>query len=373
MRLVHLPRASWRFGVALALALALAIAPDVAWRLASPRTLEVVIVDKTVPFLDYREHTAIPWLLHAMKITNRAGAFLDPARDYIGFDPATKMGRDLAEADVSSADVLVVTDTYGVYAGDYERSGDQAALDRSPKIYGGVSDDEAHVIEAFVGRGGMVLGEFNTFASPTADAARARLEHLFGVQWTNWVARYWPDLQDRTEVPRWVGRLYEHVTGHRFDLRGGGLVFVRADSDIVVLRDKEDLRAGVVSQVRTPGGAVFDFPERGAFRYWMDVIEATASEVLFEHVVDATPQGEKKLADHGLPRRFPAVTRRWEAWYFAGDFVDNSIELGSPERALLLPLRRFGAGCGGGAEQSFFWGWYAPIVSRLLASRALSR
>jgi hypothetical protein len=66
------------------------------------------------------------------------------------------------------------------------------------------------------------------------------------------------------------------------------------------------------------------------------------------------------------------VTRRWEAWYFAGDFVDSTIELGNPEREGLLPLRRVAAGCGGATDEKFFWGWYAPIVSRLLAARARS-
>jgi hypothetical protein len=368
--MVHLSPVSLRIGAVVVALFAAAAAPYVAWRLETPKTLDVVIVDKTVPFRNYREHTAVPWILHAMKIKGKEGRFLDPALDYIGFDPEARKGHDLTEEDLAGADVLVVTDTYGVYAGDYERPGDQAALERSPKIYGGVTDDEARVIDAFAARGGMVLGEFNTFASPTADAARARLEALFGVRWTSWVARYWPDLQDRNEVPRWVGQVYEHVTGHRFDLRGGGLVFVRSDTDIVVLRDGDDLRAGVVSQERTPGGAVFDFPLRGAFWYWMDVVEATGSEVLYEHVVDTTAAGEKKLSAHGLPRRFPAVTRRWEAWYLAGDFVDNAIDLGSPERAWVLPFRRATVGCGGAADEGFFWGWYAPIVSRLLAARA---
>jgi hypothetical protein len=350
---------------------ALIVAPYAAWRLQTPRTLEVVIVDKTAPFRNYREHAAIPWLLHAMKIKSATGNFLDPERDYIGFDPVTRRGHDLTGEDLAYADVLIVTDTYGVYVGDYERPGDQAALERSPKIYGGFTDDEARAVEAFATRGGMVLGEFNAFASPTVERARARLESLFGVRWTKWVARYWPNLRDANEVPQWLGHIYERVHGHPFDLTGGGLVFVREDSDIVVLRDGEDLHAGVVSQVRTPGGAVFDFPERGAFWYWMDVVETTGSEVLYEHVVDTTPAGEKKLAEHGLSRRFPAVTRRWDAWYFAGDFVDNTIDLGYPERAWLLTLRRARVGCGGApADEGFFWGWYAPIVSRLLASRA---
>jgi hypothetical protein len=356
--------------LAVAFVSAVAVTPQIGWRLMAARTLDVVIVDKTVPFANYREHTAIPWLLHAMKINSAAGGFLDPTRDYVGYDPTTKKGHDLTEGDLSSADVLVVTDTYGVYVGDYARPGERAALDRSQKIYGGLSEDEARVIETFASRGGMVLGEFNTFASPTAPAARARLEALFGVRWKSWVARYWPDLQDRNEVPAWVGRLYERVTGQRFDLRGGGLVFIREDSDIVVLRDNEDLGAGIVSQERTPGGAVFDFPKRGSFRYWLDVVDAMASEVLYEHVVDATPAGEGKLAAHGLSRRFPAVTRRWDTWYFAGDFVDSAIDLGSPERAWLLPFRQATAAWGSRSDEGFFWGWYAPIVSRLLASRA---
>jgi hypothetical protein len=367
---VKAPSVSLRIAWVMVGLLTLAFAPYLAWRVVPSRTLEVVIVDKTVPFHNYREHTAVPWLLHTMKIKNAAGRFLDPARDYIGFDPAAKKGHDLTDENLASADVLVVTDTYGVYVGDYERPGEQAALERSPKIYGGFSDDEARVIEAFAARGGMVLGEFNTFASPTTEAARARLEAIFGVRWTGWVARYWPDLQDRNEVPQWIGRVYERVTGHRFEMRGGGLVVVRADSDIVVLRDDEDLRAGIVSQTRTSGGAAFDFPERGAFSYWMDIVDATASEVLYDHVVEATPAGEQKLVAHGLSRRFPAVTRRWEAWYFAGDFVDNAIDLGSPERAWVLPMRRAMVGCGAAGDESFFWGWYAPIVSRLLASRA---
>jgi hypothetical protein len=128
-----------------------------------------------------------------------------------------------------------------------------------------------------------------------------------------------------------------------------------------------------VSQERTAGGALFGFPERGVFADWMDVVESTGSEVIYHHVVDATPAGGSKLAAHGLAARFPAVTRRWNAWYFAGDFDAGSLDLGNPERAWLIPFRRAMAGYvggGGQARAAFFWGWYAPIVSRLLSSRA---
>lgn len=352
--------------------LALLASPWLAWRAQAGRTMNVVVVDKTVPFEDYREHAAIPWILHAMKIRQPGGDFLEPSRDYVGFDPKTRTGGELTDAHLASADALVITDTYGVYVGDYEKPGDQAALERSPKIYGGLSDAEAHAIASFWDAGGLVIAEFNTFASPTPRSARETLEHVFGVRWTRWVARYWPNLQDAEEVPRWVGRVWERVTHSPFDMKGGGLVFVREDEDIVVLLDGEDLNDDIVRQVRTPRGASFDLPPSGGFWFWMDVVEATDGEVLYEHVVDATSAGAQKLVKHGLRTRFPALTKHGDAWYFAGDFVDTALDLGSPERYGLLPWRARTSGCGGGStvDQGFFWSFYAPIVERLFSSRA---
>jgi hypothetical protein len=352
--------------------IAFALGPHVGWWLTRSRSLKVVIVDKTVPFRNYREHAAIPWILHAMKVRAASGGFLDPAHDYLGFDPATRTGHDVTDGDLASADTLVVTDTYGVYAGDYENPDEHAALERSEKIYGGLSYAEATTIEAFSARGGMVVAEFNTFASPTESAARTRLEGLFGVRWTRWVVRHWPDLQDANEVPRWVGATYARVYHASFEVTGAGLVFVHEDGDIVVLRDGEDLDPEVLTQERTPTGAEFGLPERGAFRYWIDVIEPNGADVLYEHVVHTTSAGNDKLAAHGLSPRFPALTRRGASYYFAGDFADSSLDLGSPERAWLLGYRRARAnGCGsGGRDESSFWGFYVPILERLLASRA---
>ena len=361
-----------RIAVLVGVILAVLLGPHIGWWLIRSRSLHVVIVDKTVPFRNYREHAAIPWILHAMKVRAPSGDFLDPAHDYLGFDPETKTGHDVTDRDLASADTLVVTDTYGVYAGDYELPDEHAALERSAKIYGGLTYAEATAIDAFAARGGLVLAEFNTFASPTESAARSRLEGLFGLRWTRWVVRYWTDLQDANEVPRWVGATYERVYHAPFGLTGAGLVFVHEDGDIVVLRDKDDLDTDVLTQERTPTGAEFGLPERGAFRYWIDVLENNGADVLYDHVIHATPAGQDKLAAHGLPLRFPAVTRRGVAYYFAGDFADSGVELGSPERAWLLGYRRARAnGCGGpGRDESSFWGFYVPIVERLLASRA---
>ncbi|MBK6695723.1 MAG: hypothetical protein IPG50_26460 [Myxococcales bacterium] len=345
--------------------------PHIAWRLLPARTLAVVVVDKTVPFKKYREHAAIPWLLHAMKVRDKAGAFLDPARDYVGFDPESKKGHDLTAAHLDGADALVIADTYGVYVGDYEKPGDIAALERSPKIYGGFTGEEAAAIEAFAAQGHLIIGEFNTFASPTDDRVRARLEDVFGARWTKWVGRYWPKLEDENEVPRWVARVYERLEKKPFLFRGGGFVLVREDAEIIVLEEGKDLGPAVVEQRRTPAGAELGLPERGGFWFWMDIVEARGSEVLFEHVLDVTPTGKEKLDVHRVPARFPALVRKKSVYYLAGDFVDTALELGDPERAGLLPYRRRALGWGGGtsSDEAFFWGFYAPIVTQLFTSR----
>lgn len=363
--------ARWlRLAAALLLIGLVALGPRLAWHLEASRKLDVVVVDKTVPFEKYREHAAVPWLLHTLKIEPRAGGFLDPTRDYVGYDPRARQGATLTDAHLARADALVVADTYGVYAGDYERPGDVAALERSPKLYGGLDEDEAAVIERFAGRGGLVVGEFNTFASPTEDAARARLERVFHLRWTRWVARYWPALEDPSEVPRWVGRVYTRVTGKAFDLTGPGLVFVRDDEDMVVL-GAEDLGAEVVTQERTAAGDRLGLPPGGSFRYWMDVVANEGGEVLYEHVVDVTAVGRARLAQHGLAPRFPALVKHDDVYYFAGDFVDTAVDLGDPERAGLVPLRRrTGCGTGDGDAPPYFWSFYVPTLAAILEARA---
>ena len=363
-------RASLRVVLFALLLALLLLTPHVLWRLRAGRQLEVVIVDKTVPFRQYREHAALPWLLHALKLQGKSGRFLDAAHDYLGFDPSTHTGTDLSPADLLGVDALLIADTYGVYHGDYGRDGEQAALERSPLIYGGMTDDEASAVERFANKGGLVIGEFNTFASPTEDAPRSRLERVFGAHWTRWVGRYWPNLRDRNEVPPWVAESWQKLTQTPFNMSGPGLVLVRDDNAIVVLRGGEDLGENVLTQERTRAGEIAGLPPSASFRFWFDVLVPDDGEVLCEHVIDVTPSGAAKLAAQHLPSRFPAVVRRGTAWYLAGDFVDSAIELGTPELAGLLTWKSYLARVGGVPEERFFWGWYAPLVGKLLNDRA---
>jgi hypothetical protein len=339
--------------------------PHLAWLARANRRARVIIVDKTVPFANYREHAALPWLLHALKIVGPTGRYYEEGRDYIGYDPIHHRGRELTPADLDAADCLFVADTYGVYVGDYTRPGDVAALERSPEIYGGLTQDEAQAIDAYARRGGLTVAEFNTFASPTEAAPRATLESLFGLRWTHWVARYWEDLGNDEEVPQWLRRDYMRRYGAPLEHQGAALVFVREDEDIVVLRPGVDLKPDVLLLERTSAGDA-TWPVGARYVYWLDVVEATTAAVVYEYEVAATDAGARSLGEHGLGVRFPAVLHGVEnAWYFAGDFIDTATEMGDPERAGLLAWRRATRGAVG-AEGSVLWGFYFPIFEALL-------
>src|SRR5688572_27557019 len=267
----------------LAVLFALFVLPKIVWWVWFLRTLNVVIVDKTVPFEKYREHEIFFWLLEAWKIASSSDRFLDPASDYVGYDPIAKRGTDLDGSKLMQADLLFIADTYGVYVGDYEVPGDVAALERSPKIYGGLSDQEASSIEAFLGRSCTVIAEFNTFASPTSESARKRMEAAFGVRWTDWVARYWPNVRDPNEVPPWVGKVYERVFHKPFEITGPAMIFVKNDVDMVVLQPSLHFEGDEISTMRRTDAAPSELPRSGSFYFWLDVVEPIDAEVLYEH------------------------------------------------------------------------------------------
>lgn len=370
-----LKRIAILIGIVLSIVIILQL-PHIVWLMRPRHGAAIVIVDKTVPFPKYREHSFLPWFFRSLKIADPQGRFINEAYDYIGYDPINRTGYDVLARDLADADALFITDTYGVYEGDYQSPEQVAALERSPRIYGGMSELEADAVELFSRAGKLVIGEFNTFASPTADAPRAMLEMTFGVRWTRWVARYWPDMQDEREVPKWVGRTYQRVYGQPLTVRGAAFVFVRDDQDIVVLKAGEHLQAEPITIERTGDATdLAGLPQSSSYRYWLDIVTPARADVVYEHVLHLTEDGERVAKAHDIPLRFPALSRRKgrQTYYFAGDFVDASADRGDPERAGLLTWRRWTVSLGPFAQEQYLWAWYAPIVESLLTPRLRSR
>lgn len=372
--------------------LALGLLILVPWGLHEARTrfpLRVVVVDKTVPFRNWLEHRSLFWLMEHLGIVRPDGEPYDGAIDYLGAYPPDKPGdppertRNLEPGDLAGADLLYFADTYGVYEEDLA-SGErmEAALERSPRIYGGTTMAEAAAARSFVERGGTAIAEFNVLGSPTEPEARAALEDLFGVRWTHWIGRYFTRLENRDEVPGWLRRVYEREWKVPWAFEGPGYVLTRDDRYVEVLRVGEESGwiALTIERDAPHDPALREAKGKVPYPYWFDVVEpAGGSEVLASFQWSLTEAGSERLRARGLPSRFPAVVRvrrqgaGGTTYYFAGDFADNPLREGRVPFAGYLAFRSWFEGAKlAPSEEAFFWRFYAPMLEAVLreASRA---
>ncbi len=366
----------------LALAAALALGPRGLHALRPQRSLAIVVLDKTVPFPTYVEHRSLFWLLDHLKIVRPGGGRYDPSRDYLGAFPGPRPGDrpsrtvDLTEEAARAADLLYLADTYGVYEDDLE-SGPamRAALERSPKVYGGLSLAEAEAAVRAVARGTTLVAEFNTLGSPTAPPARTALETALGVHWTRWMGRYFSRLEDRDEVPEWLRRDWEREWSARWEFTGPGYVLLRDDTHCEVLlpgRHVEEVGL-TIERERPVDRLLAEAGDGTSYPYWFDLVEARpGTEVLASFSWHLTDAGRGRLERRGLPARFPAVTRKRSpsggaAYYFAGDFADNPLERPPVPLAGYLRARRALERIKiAPSEGAFYWRFYAPMMTRLL-------
>ena len=365
-------------GPLLALAALLAV-PWGCYRLRARRTVEIVVVDKTVPFANRIEHRSLYWILEHLKVVDRRGAAYDRDVSYLGAFPGPVPGdrpqrtSDLDRASALSADLLYLVDTYGVYEEDLASGAEmKAALERSPRIYGGLAPAEAEAAALAADAGKVVLVEFNTFASPTSAVARERMERLLGVRWTRWIGRFFPRLEARDEVPQWMRDDYEREWGQPWEFRGAGYVLMRDDAACEVLQVGYHVEPqGLTLERERPIDALLESSHDGvAYPFWFDVVTLEGgSTALASYEWHVRPAGRERLEARGLPARFPAVVRapRGEAYYFAGDFADNPM----PDHA--VPFAGYPALMGwlesiklAPSERSFYWRFYVPLMTRVI-------
>lgn len=368
---------------------ALVLVPRALYAFRDRTPLRVVVLDKTVPFRLWLEHRSLFWAMRALGVVRPDGAPYAWETDYLGAHPPPKPGdppertRDLAPEDVRGADLVYLADTYGVYRDDL-KSGEKmlAALERSPKVYGGLEGAEARAAEDYARGGGLLVSEFNTLASPTADEPREILERTLGVRWTHWIGRFFPELDSVDEVPQWMRRNYEREWKRPWEFTGPGYVLCWEDAHVEVLRVGPEVSARGLRLDRAPSA---DTTLEGAadgilYPYWFDVVErAPDAELLATFTWRPTDAGRERLKARGLPETFPAVTvRRYDgggrAFYFAGDFADNPLETAEVPFVGYPAFRRWIEAIKvAPSENAFYWRFYVPLVDRLVRDAAARR
>lgn len=350
------------------------------WLLAPKPDLRILVVDKTVPHTDYREHRSLFWALNHAKVLNKGGEReWRPGKDYVGFYPEKFVASDasfsseLEQDHLVGIDCLFLADTYGVYVDDYKYAEKGLThLDSSRKIFGGLEPGEVDVIEAFVRDGGALVAEFNAFYPPTGKAVQERMENLLGLKSSGWTGRYFADLSNRMDVPSWAMRNWKTHYGQDWDFTGPGYIIAHQNTELLVLQEGKDVgsKGLVIEPVRPRAPLTQGVSRNTPYSYWFDIVSPeSGTEVLARFRFHLTPQGEEKMRASAVPETFPAVllgsgaSRRV---YLAGDFSDSSVSLGPYFFSGWPGVRRILCALGNGSPQSrFYWSFYYPLLSNL--------
>lgn len=368
----------------------LLVLPWILFQLRPERPLSIVVLDKTVPFDTYVEHAGLFWLLDQLKIVQPSGDRYDRAVDYLGATPGPEPGdppaatRDLTDDAAQNADLLYVIDTYGVYEADLTSGpAKQAALERSHKLYGGLTIEEARAVQAAQQRGTTIVAEFNSMASPTRLEAAALLEQVVGVRWTHWIGRYFPLLEDRDEVPQWLRDLCQRELNRPWTFAGPGYALVQDDTRCEVLlvgSDSPSIGLTIEPEPAARGEVLRKAVPGTPYTFWFDlVIPGEQTEVLASYQWSLNEPGSDKLRRLGLPQRFPAVTRYRAgggapAYYFAGDFGDSTGGGGRVPLAGFVTFRRWLEMTRRiPSHQAFYYRFYVPLMTEILAGAEETR
>jgi hypothetical protein len=362
------------------------------WRAKPYVDLGVLVVDYTVPFDNYREHSGLFWMLNHEKVRAPAatltaagrdtGEAWQLARDYVGYRPDD---RDhpvrLSRVKRSGAQLIYVADTYGVYRGDLLNIDSRIShMDYTPLVFGGLSSGDAAALGDFVARGGMLVAEFNTFCEPTGLDERKRMEDLFGVDWTDWVGRVFADPYDTDDVPHWLPREFAKQYPGAELPRSPILLLVSRTGRLIVAAGPslEDVAPRIVMNAagaqRYPDAA-HDAP----YYFWFSIMRARMGTAVHAQLqLPSIDVVTDLLGSLGLGVAPPALTERDDgsgrAIYFVGDFADIDFDPGNyeVEGAISDNAARLSA-LAGMTTAPAFWRFYAPVVHRLLAEANAAR
>ncbi|GEN52611.1 hypothetical protein [Halobacillus faecis] len=353
--------------------------PWVIWLFSPSQSLDVTILDKTVPDESAREHKSLTWLLNYNKYKTNEKKSYD-SMNYYGLvsdeEKQTIEEKPLPE-DLGGTDLIYVADTYGVYKQDLPWTEE---TDEGPPelIEGGLAMDEWQQIKQQVESNGKdLIMEFNSFASPTSESVRNDVTDFLKVDWQGWIGRYFPDLSEGGEVPAWVVSRFEEK-GETWTYEGEGVVLIHEFSGEVVVLSLEDgdlQEAKILALFNEKGEEHFNLQQSTPYLYWFDILEPQkGADVLAEYEIQTSDKGQEKLETYGIPSTFPAVTYHQEQesdrYYFSGDYADLSDVPSIYQYQGFAKVREWVANFQPDSEESFFWSTYRPMMESILSSAA---
>ncbi|MBM7702481.1 hypothetical protein [Metabacillus iocasae] len=337
------------------------------WQLKPSTSIDMLIVDKTVPDKTFREHQGLTWFLNHEKVKKRDGATYDASVDYIGFNPTTMKEEPMISLQNREYDAVYVADGYGVYEDDLTTKSGK----RSELVYGGMTAEDVATIRSIIAKqNSTLISEFNTFGSPTPDKVKKEFYNLHHLVWDGWIGRYFDDLQS-SEVPAWMKQNYETQYGEKWSHDGEGFVFVHQSDELIVLTEEQVQASGVHFSYTKEGTSHFDLENDSTYGYWFDIVTPIdEKEVMATFTIDVTDEAKHILEEKGIPLTVPAIiyhdNPQYSSYYFTGDFADQG-DLPSLYQTEWTPLwNKWRASIFEEDADAFYWSVYVPMMKKVV-------
>ncbi|MFC2074705.1 hypothetical protein ACFLRA_00330 [Bdellovibrionota bacterium] len=349
----------------------LIIVPIILWFSDPSTPITAVMLDKTVPNFEYREHRAPTWVLNHYKYVKRGtGDRFKFDKDYVGFFPEKDKKYHITTFPPKEQhyDLIYLADTYGVYQGNFLKEGDEGS--RHTLIYGGLESEEVAWVMKHLRNGTVLVAEFNVFGSPTEEGPRKLMTDILGINWGGWIGRYIPDLTEGGEVADWVVRAWEGKHQKEWTFTGPGFVFVHLDETLLVMPDPESEGVRVVfpEEQREYYGTI----NNAHYNYWFDVVSPNeGTEVIGNYVMDISEKNKEILREVGIPATLPAIFKRknfnYTSYYFAGDFADTNIVPVFYKYKWMADIFKYMIFSERSPAESFLWSVYIPLMNTILS------
>lgn len=353
------------------------------WYFTPKKNFTVAIIDKTVMTSAGQEHISLHWVLNHSRFmkTNEAGYTTDT--DYFGFFPREdtlysikgleRFSNDQLGALSADADMLYVTDTYGIYKQEW-----YARYTNKNKgiLYGGLSDQDMTLMKFMKAKHKLVIAEFNCLASPTPEQLRNEFESMYHVSFTGWTGRFFNslDLEVNLELPDWIVATYKNAHNGNWPFKNEGVVFVNQAGTVVILeagKHLEDAMPYIFSSEE--GRKRYNLPEKEKYPFWFEIMEVDTqkNKIYANFKLETTSEGASELETFNIPSTFPAVINHkgndYDFYYLAGDFSDNPIGFNSSYFKGIGLVKNFFYDKNQRMDRgSFFFNFYKPMITQIL-------
>jgi hypothetical protein len=351
------------------------------WFFKAERSMNIYILDKTVPTMERAEHKSFNWILDHNRYLKPDGDLYNINKDYYGFFPINSKSQEFdfrsvriheIEDVANKYDMLYYTDTYGVYYNEWYKKG-ASDVKHTQKVYGGLNQNDYLLLKEMKDLGKLIITEFNLYDAPTNGLIREKVEDMFDIKWSGWTGKYFSSLDttNGNKFPQWIVNLYMEQNNNQWPFENAGIVLVHKFGTIAILEQGTHLTQEIpfiIAKQETMSR--FGVPEMVHYPQWFDItFSGDKNDVLANFKINVNASGDSILRYYNLKPVFPAVIEHignYKFYYFGGDFAENKVNNKSAFFEGYHNLASFFNSSNYNNTDKFFWQFYVPMMTEIL-------